>query len=77
VNHLKGIGILFVLAFAVNFATEKWVIKDPADPEDTGFVVQTPGPWGMDEVAKALAMALGIFYGGKLVRSLLGGKKGS
>jgi hypothetical protein len=73
---LRGILILFILAFAANWAIEKWVLKDPADANDTGFIPQSPG-LGLDDAARALGVAVVCFFGGSAVRRLLGGKKGS
>jgi hypothetical protein len=75
VKFLKGFVVVFVLAFVANWALEKWVLKDPADASDSGFVPQTPG-LGMDDAARAAGVALVVVLGGRFVRSLLGGRKG-
>lgn len=75
-GFLKGILVLFVLAFAANWLVERFVLKDPADEQDTGFVLQKPG-LGWDDAARALGVALVVHFGGKIVRPLFGAKKGS
>lgn len=76
-KFLKGFVVVFVLAFVANWAVEKWVLKDPADDSDSGFIVQSPG-LGIDDAARAAGVALLVVLGGGLVRKLLGGgKKGS
>jgi hypothetical protein len=70
---LKGIAVVFVLAFGANWLAERFVIKDAADASDSGFVPQTPGKLGWDDVARALVVALAVVFGGKFARKLLGG----
>lgn len=70
---MKGLLIVFVLALLGSYLVERFVIKDPADPNDTGFVEAAPG-FGMDDVARAAGLAIVIVFGGKLFRKFLGRK---
>jgi hypothetical protein len=70
---MKGLLIVFVLALLGNYLVERFVIKDPNDEADTGFIEARPG-FGLDDAARAGGLALVIVFGGKLARRFLGGK---
>lgn len=71
---MKGLFLVFVLAFAANWLVERFVIKDPNDENDTGFIVAAPG-LGWDDVARAAGIALVVKFGAGLIAPLLGTRK--
>jgi hypothetical protein len=71
---IKGFLIVLVLAIAGNYAAERWVLKDPNDPNDPGFVDFKPG-FGMDDVARGATIALAVIVGGGVLKKALGGKR--
>ena len=71
--NFKGLLIVILLAGIGNYLAERFVIKDPNDPHDTGIVDQAPG-LGMDDLARATTIGLTVILGGSLARKFLGGK---
>lgn len=71
---LKGFVVVFILAFAANWLIERFVLKDPADESDTGFIPQAPG-LGWDDAARAAGVAALVVVGSATVRKVLGFRK--
>lgn len=69
--NIKGALVVFGSAIAGNFAAEKFLLKDPTDPNDKGLVEVQPG-FGMDDVVRALAITVVVLVG----QAVLGRKKG-
>lgn len=72
---MKGFLLLIVLAIAGNYLAERFVIKDPNDPNDTGLVEQAPG-MGLDDFARGATIAATVILGRKLLSGVLGKKGG-
>lgn len=64
--NFKTIIVLLLLIAVGEFVAEKWVLKDPADPTDTGFVVKGPG-FGLHTFAQAGTVALVVYFGKKFL----------
>lgn len=74
--NLKGFLIVLLLAVLGNYVAERFVIKDPNDPNDQGFVDFKPG-FGTDDIARGATIALCVVLGGGILKKALGaGKKG-